>query len=243
MIHTTIDRVTKLYTKIYAEKHINFLKRKILLIEQTFKFNKNAHNNMYKKINKNTNDHTYKPLPLQSSFFKGFILIIINGIYVKIPSCYLSMLKIFGFGLFFGLPFSDTILAYTNTGSVSLENLEGQLQLILRDLDRLLPQLNRFIDQFHNFIVDKNINVISDAQGALSMDVTHNLDDSIAQQYANRINVIDGLIRHHVSEIESLITRGGQIEEQIRLINTNYVSQLSYYSNLLSTTIFSYRHY
>lgn len=69
------------------------------------------------------------------------------------------------------------------TGSVSLENLEAELQVIFTELNRLLPQLSTFITQFNNFVIETGINVVTDASGALGIDVSATLDDAIAQQH------------------------------------------------------------
>ena len=48
--------------------------------------------------------------------------------------------------------------------------LESELQGIIIELSRLLLQLNTFISQFHNFVLETGINVVTDASGALSID-------------------------------------------------------------------------
>ncbi len=179
-------------------------------------------------------------LPLQSG--SSWVTIIIAGLFITIPSCYLSAVKNFGLGFLFGLPVLGNIVAYSITGDVLLNDLQGQLQETLTEIDRLFSQLSSFINQFHNFVNQTGINVITDAQGQLGIDVVNTLDDSIAQQYANRINVFDSLIHNHIHSIENLLERVSDIEQQIRQSNDNSSSQLSEYRDRLAQLIHLYGH-
>lgn len=185
--------------------------------------------------------HAFLTLPLKSHLFKHFLLW--GKISLTIPIYYLKMIPLFGLAFLLGLPIFGDVEAYANTGSVSLEDLQHQLDGIITELNRLLPQLNSFITRFHNFVYDTGINVITDAQGGLSIDVSNNLNDSLAEQYANRIDIFDRLIRNHINEIDNLIVRGSEIEDQIREINSNYLSQLTELKNRLNIAISSYKHY
>jgi len=180
------------------------------------------------------------PLPLQSG--NNWVTIMIAGLFITIPSSYLSIVKSFGIGFLFGVPALGSIVAYSMTGDVLLDDLNGQLQETLTEIDRLFSQLGNFINQFHNFVNQTGINVITDAQGELGIDVIDTLDDSIAQQYANRVNVLDSLIHNHIHSIESLLGRVSEVEEQIRQSNSNYPFQLSEYTNRLAQLIRLYGH-
>lgn len=180
------------------------------------------------------------PLPLQSG--NNWVTIMIAGLFITIPSSYLSIVKSFGIGFLFGVPALGSIVAYSMTGDVLLDDLNGQLQETLTEIDRLFSQLGNFINQFHNFVNQTGINVITDAQGELGIDVIDTLDDSIAQQYANRVNVLDSLIHNHIHSIESLLGRVSEVEEQIRQSNSNYPFQLSEYTNRLAQFIRLYGH-
>lgn len=187
----------------------------------------------------------YKPyvfisLPLKSG--NSFVTLVISGLFITIPSSYLSTVKNFGIGFLFGAPALVNVVVYSMTGDVLLDDLHHQLQETLTEIDRLFPQLSTFINQFHNFVNQTGINVITDAQGELGIDVLGNLDDSIAQQYANRINILDSLIHNHIHSIENLLERVSEIEEQIQQSNSNYASQLSQYSERLRQLIRLYGH-
>jgi hypothetical protein len=126
--------------------------------------------------------------------------------------------------------------------SVPLADLQSELLDILRELGRLLSQLDTFISRFNNFVLETGINVVTDASGALGIDVLATLDDAIAQQYANRIEVMDNLIHNHIHSIEDLLARASAIEAQIMAIDNGHVSQLAGLSSRLRELISSYGH-
>ena len=134
------------------------------------------------------------------------------------------------------------LIVYTTPGSVSSSDLQDQLGQITTELDRLLSQLNLFIAQFHNFVSQNNINVITDAQGELSIDVLRTLDDTTSQQYANRVDVFDSLIRNHIDSAETLLARMSELENQITGLDPNYVSRLQNYRDTLAQLIRTYGH-
>jgi hypothetical protein len=53
---------------------------------------------------------------------------------------------------------------------------------------------------------------------------------------------MDSLIHNHIHSISNLLARGSEIEEQISELNSDYVSQLSEYSDRLRQLKSSYRH-
>ena len=62
---------------------------------------------------------------------------------------------------------------------------------VISELNRLLPQLADFISQFKTIIIDTEINVVSDAQGNMSIDVPINMLDTDANNISTRIGIID----------------------------------------------------
>jgi uncharacterized coiled-coil protein SlyX len=175
---------------------------------------------------------------------KNLVSIIIAGLIITIPSSYLSIVKNFGVGFLLGVPCLalGNIAIYTMTGEVLLHDLNSQLQESLTEIERLFSQLSTFINQFHNFVNQTGINVISDAQGELGIDVVDTLDDSLAQQYANRINILDSLIHNHIHSIENTLERVSELEGRISELNSNYTSRLPEYTNRLSQLVRSYGH-
>ena len=136
------------------------------------------------------------------------------------------------------------VVAFSLTGDPSYNNnnLNNELCGIVAELNRVLPQLSGFISNFHRFIAEADINVITDAAGTLSIDVLGDIDESTLQTYVTRINVLDGLIHNRVQEVEGLLARASDIENQLKALNSDYISQLTQHINRLSELVHSYAH-
>ena len=137
------------------------------------------------------------------------------------------------------------VIVYSATGTDPVLNLTNELhelQGIIMELSRLVPQLDTFISQFHNFVNESSINVVTDSEGALGVDVLESVPYSTARSCANRINVFDSLIHDRVHTIEQLIDRASDLERQIMQSDNNYVTQLSDYRTRLTQLIRSYGH-
>ena len=147
----------------------------------------------------------------------------------------------FVYGASFAL-FSFNVIVYTVTSDISTVNLNGELQDIITEINRLLYQLNGFIDRFNNFVNETGINVITDAEGGLSIEVSHNVVDSAVNRYRNTINVLDGLINDRIATIDNLIERASNIEQEINQSNS-YAYQLSQHRTRLTQLTQSYGPY
>lgn len=149
---------------------------------------------------------------------------------------------IFAFTKYSYRPRENNISVYTNTSNVTLCELQNQLSTILDESNRLLSQLDNFINRFNTFIVDNNINIITDSQGNMSMDIPSNLDDSTAFSYTNRVHTLDNLIRNHVNRLEQLVLRGNNLENDILYVDSSYNKQFKYISDRLIYLKNSYKH-
>ena len=127
-------------------------------------------------------------------------------------------------------------------GNVSPVDLDGDLQNVILELDRLFPQLSDFINKFKDFVNETQINVITDAQGGLSIDVLEGLDHSIVKMYATKVQVLDSLIHNHIHKIEELLLKASKIEGEILEFNHDYISQLASSLEKLKVLINSYGH-
>lgn len=127
-------------------------------------------------------------------------------------------------------------------GNVPTVDLDADLQKVILELDRLFPQLSDFINKFKDFVNETQINVITDAQGGLSIDVLGGLDDSIVQVYATKVKVLDSLINNHIHKIEELLKTASGIEDKLLESNLDYISRLGSYLENLKRLINSYGH-
>ena len=184
-------------------------------------------------ITKSKVNSYYETLPLQSSVTgKDALLYKLLFGFTYISSAFILT------------TFSD-IMVYSVTATAPILNLNGDLQEmqgIVTELTRLISQLNTFITQFHAFLNQVDINVVTDAEGALGVDVLRSVPDSVAAGYSNRVNIFDSLIHDRVHAIEVLIDRGSVLERQILQSDNNYVSQLPDFRSRLAQLIRSYGH-
>jgi flagellar motor switch protein FliG len=98
---------------------------------------------------------------------------------------------------------------------------------IIIELNTLLPQLADFINQFNNVVSQSGINVITDVMGNMSIDVPKDMPDSVANNISTRIGIIDRLITTRGQEINELLQKGLNLENNLKAENPDYVSQLS----------------
>lgn len=117
-----------------------------------------------------------------------------------------------------------------------------ELAEISLQIDKLLPQLSDFIDQFNNLVLTTNINVITDSSGNMSIDVPANMSDSEGDKISKRINIIDRLITTRGQEINDLLQKGLNVETRIRTNNSNYTSQILHQVNEFKRLNASYKH-
>jgi hypothetical protein len=113
---------------------------------------------------------------------------------------------------------------------------------ILLEVNRLLPQLADFISQFKTIVINAGVNVISDTQGNMSVDVPLKMSDTEANNISLRIGIIDRLITENGTTINNLFQKGFAIEESLRKTDPSYSSQLIEQVSRFKELNASYRH-
>jgi len=101
------------------------------------------------------------------------------------------------------------------------------LNEIILEIGRQLPQLSGFINHFNSIVNQNNVNVVTDSVGNMSIDVPVNMSDAIADEVSQKIGIVDRLINNHGQSINELFNKGSKIEEGIKASNSNYTSQLT----------------
>lgn len=117
-----------------------------------------------------------------------------------------------------------------------------ELDFIVTEVNRLLPQLTEFINQFNNLVCDNHVNVITDASGNMSMDVPSSMGDTDAANISNRLSIIDRLITNHGITINDLFQKGISVEEKARASDPKYVSRLTEQISAFKDLNNSYKH-
>jgi hypothetical protein len=116
------------------------------------------------------------------------------------------------------------------------------LECIISELNRMLPQLSSFIDAFNNTVAQNGINVVTDAQGSMSIDVPSKMSDDAADKISNKLSIIDRLINSHGSSINDLFKEGLMLENKIKQFDNSYTSQLNEHITKFKELNSSYKH-
>jgi hypothetical protein len=99
---------------------------------------------------------------------------------------------------------------------------------IITELSTLLPQLAKFIGDFHTTISGSGgVNVITDAAGNMDIDMSSSLSDQVANKLSTRIGIIDRLITTQGQQISDLLEKGTDLEYKLKRADPKYVSQLT----------------
>lgn len=118
-----------------------------------------------------------------------------------------------------------------------------ELTTLMNQIDVIIPQLSDFISQFHSIITENSINIITDTQANMSMEVPGNMPDEKAVYLKKKLEIIDRLIGTKAGEVEDLLKKGSDLELSIKKDNPQYKSvildKLTEFNKLKS----SYRHY
>lgn len=107
---------------------------------------------------------------------------------------------------------------------VELKSSLLELTEIISQIEIILPQFSEFINQFNNLVQSTNINVITEVDGTLSIDVPASMPDNEIENISKRINIIDRLISTKDKELTQLLEKGSSLDGQLRVDNPNHNS-------------------
>ncbi len=122
----------------------------------------------------------FKPWPLFNSIT---LAILTTGV---TPSIYYTFLLIASLAFVLGLQFNDFDDLGKSNLFVTKQLTSGMIDLldIIKEIDKLMPQLESFISNFNTTIATSGINVITDSTGNMEIDVSSNLsDDEVKKNY------------------------------------------------------------
>ena len=125
---------------------------------------------------------------------------------------------------FLGFTFS----ADSSSNSVQLHSCSdiADLSAIILSIGSHMSEFATFINKFDSTVVQNSINVISDSQGNLSIEVPSTMSDDTAQKVTTRIQIIDRLIATRQSDISDLIQKGLALQNKINLVDSSYKSEI-----------------
>lgn len=98
---------------------------------------------------------------------------------------------------------------------------------ILADLNKLVPQFGTFVEQFNTIVNENSLNVFTDSDGALFIDVPKDMPQGKSTEISNKVGVLDRLIATQKNSIGSLFLKGSLAENKFKENNPNYISELN----------------
>lgn len=101
-----------------------------------------------------------------------------------------------------------------------------ELSNVVLTIGSYLSELNTFINKFNSTVIENGINVITDYNGNLSIEVSPSMSDDVAKNVATRINIIDSLITKRQSDISELIQKGLALQDKIKVVDPSYKSEI-----------------
>jgi len=113
---------------------------------------------------------------------------------------------------------------------------------IVTELGKLIPQLQGFISNWNDTITQYGINVITEGNNDLVIDVPSSMKEADASICAKKIKVLDSLIHDRMDTIKDLLHKGYDIETAIKTSNNKYVSVLTEKSKILKELNSLYKH-
>lgn len=144
--------------------------------------------------------------------------------------------------IFFNILYKFDLMMPPSPHAFINKKLESNIEEVITEINELLPQLSNFIDKFNDFVIEKNVNVVTDATGNMSIDVPQSISDSEAQNISKRINIIDRLVTTQGQSVDALLQKGLSIEQELKKSNPNYSSQLSQQIEQFKKLNNSYKH-
>ena len=111
----------------------------------------------------------------------------------------------------------------------------------LQELNNLVPEISNFINQFHAFVIESDVNVVTDAQGNLTLDAPSNITQERSDYVSKKVCILDRIINTKFDEADKLIEQGSAMEKEIK--SSNHNSQIQAKLNELKELKKRYGHF
>jgi hypothetical protein len=99
-----------------------------------------------------------------------------------------------------------------------------ELLEIITKIDVFLPQLSQFISQMTAITVQNGINIVIEANGNLAIDVPGSMSDIDANNFSQRIGILDRIITSRIEDINDLVEDGVRMESVLKRQNPPYTN-------------------
>lgn len=118
----------------------------------------------------------------------------------------------------------------------------ADLSDIVTKIGELIPQYGDFIGQFNTIITQHGINVVTEVNGNMSLDVPTSMPNQEAERLGTRIGIIDRLITTRGQEIDTLLQKGLELEEKIKQQQPDFSSQIFEKADEFKKLTSTYKH-
>jgi NADH-ubiquinone oxidoreductase chain 3 len=107
----------------------------------------------------------------------------------------------------------------------SATDVQNMMDIILA-IGGHLNELSSYINRFNNTIIENGINIFTDSEGNMNMDVPAAMSEQLENKLRLKISVIDSLIAKRQSDISELIDKGLGLQKIINSVDPSYKSEI-----------------
>jgi NADH-ubiquinone oxidoreductase chain 4 len=120
------------------------------------------------------------------------------------------------------LPYPTPHIKVMKAGGITELLTSENLEPIITEINRLIPQVDGFIKGINDFVKVTEINVVVDVEGRIGVDILESVPGELAHKWATRVEITHSLIVDRVSTLFSLFKRAVEIEVKIVEVDPNY---------------------
>jgi NADH-ubiquinone oxidoreductase chain 3 len=112
------------------------------------------------------------------------------------------------------------------TNLLKSSNELSELTSIIFAISEAMPRLAGFINQFDTTVVQQSINVITDSEGNMSVEVPSAMSEAAGKEVTLRIQTLDRIINTQGSTIQDLLQKGLGLQNKINMLDPSYKSEI-----------------
>ena len=133
-------------------------------------------------------------------------------------------------------------LVKSNKSHGYANNIESSLDIasIINDITTQLDQYKSFIQNFNETVNANHINVITDANDNMSLDVPNDISSEASKYITKKVQIIDSLIKSHQTSLTEHFSKVSPFNEKVN--DSESISKLTELSNNFKVLKESYKH-
>jgi NADH-ubiquinone oxidoreductase chain 3 len=102
----------------------------------------------------------------------------------------------------------------------------AELSNLLLNIGSFMPQLATFINQFETTVAQSGINVITDSNGNMSLDVPASMSEAVSEKLQSKIQILDRIINTREEQIEESLQKGLALENKLKSVDPSHKSEI-----------------